>query len=91
MNLRVKRKDEYPINPPIPPINEVNKDRVTATIIRSHKPTLDGVKVFKDDLKGLPTNQMRFIEVYEENENKYHMVKAEDITSIEYSKDGWEN
>lgn len=75
----------------MPSISAVNKDRVTATIFCKNQKTFDEVKVSKDNLKGLPTNKMRFIEVYEENRDRYHLIKADDIEEIEYSKDGWEN
>ncbi|MEF7456263.1 hypothetical protein [Pediococcus pentosaceus] len=66
-----------------------NRRRVTATIFCKNQ-NFDEVKVFKDDLKGLPTNKMRFIEVYEESIDKYHLIKVDDIEEIEYSKDEWE-
>lgn len=77
-------------NPPSihPRIN--NERRVTATIFCKNQ-NFDKVKVLKDNLKGLPTNKMRFIEVYEENRDRYHLIKVDDIEEIEYSKDGWEN
>lgn len=90
MNLRVSRNNERPINPPIPSINEINKGRVTATIFCENQKTFDEVKVFKDNLKGLPTNKMRFVEVYEEDMDRYRLIKVDDIEEIEYSKDEWE-
>lgn len=90
MNLRVNRNNERPINPPMPSINAVNKGRVTATIFCESQKTFDEVKVFKDSLKGLPTNKMRFIEVYEEDMDRYHLIKVDDIEEIEYDKDEWE-
>lgn len=77
-------------NPPSihPRIN--NERRVTATIFCKNQKTFDEVKVSKDNLKGLPTNKMRFIEVYEENMDRYRLIKVDDIEEIEYSKDEWE-
>lgn len=68
----------------------VNERRVPATIFCKNKKTFDEVKVFKDDLKGLPTNKMRFIEVYEEDMDRYRLIKVDDIEDIEYDKDEWE-
>ena len=68
----------------------INKRRVTATIFCKDQ-DFDEVKVFKDDLKGLPTNKMRFIEVYEEDIDEYYLIKVDDIEEIEYSKDEWED
>ena len=68
----------------------VDKRRVTVTIFCKNQ-NFDEVKVFKDDLKGLPTNGMRFIEVYEESVDKYHLIKVGDIEEIEYYKDEWED
>ena len=90
MNLRVNRNNERPKKNPMPSINAVNKDRVTVSIFCKNQ-NLDEVKVFKDDLKGLPTNEMRFIEVYDESIDKYHLIKVDDIEEIEYYKDEWEN
>jgi len=89
MNLRVNRNNERPKCNPMPSIHTVNKDRVTATIFCNNQTIFDEVKVFKDDLKELPRNPMRFIEVYEENRNKYRLIKVDDIEEIEYSKDEW--
>ncbi|MBF7137249.1 hypothetical protein [Pediococcus pentosaceus] len=91
MNLRVNRNNEHPKNNPMPSISAVNKDRVTATIFCENQKTFDEVKVFKDDLKGLPRNQMRFIEAYEEDMDEYYLIKVDDIEKIEYSKDKWED
>lgn len=88
MNLRVNRNNEHPKSNPMPSISAVNKDRVTATIFCKNQ-NFDEVKVFKNDLKGLPTNEMRFIEVYEKDMDRYHLVKVDDIEEIEYSKDEW--
>ena len=68
----------------------INKRRVPVTIFCKNEETFDEVKVFKDDLKGLPTNKMRFIEVYEEDMDRYHLIKVDDIKKIEYDKDEWE-
>lgn len=68
----------------------INKRRVTVSIFCKNQ-NFDEVKVFKDDLKGLSTNEMRFIEVYDEIIDKYHLVKVDDIEEIEYYKDEWEN
>ena len=77
-------------NPPSIHPSIVNERRVTATIFCKNK-DFDEVKVFKDDLKGLPTNEMRFIEVYEEDIDEYYLIKVDDIEEIEYSKDEWED
>ena len=68
----------------------VDKRRVTVAIFCKNQ-NFDEVKVFEDDLKGLPTNGMRFIEVYEESIDKYHLIKVGDIEEIEYYKDEWED
>ena len=70
--------------------SSVDKRRVTVTIFCKNQ-NFDEVKVFKDDLKGLPTNGMRFIEVYEESIDKYYLIKVGDIEEIEYYKDEWED
>lgn len=67
-----------------------NKRRVTVNIFCKNQ-NFDEVKVFKDDLKGLPTDGMRFIEVYDESIDKYHLIKVADIEEIEYYKDEWED
>ncbi|MCT1175675.1 hypothetical protein [Pediococcus pentosaceus] len=72
-----------------PKIN--NERRVTATIFCENQKTFDEVKVFKNDLKGLPTNKMRFIEVYEKDRDRYCLIKVDDIEEIEYSKDELED
>lgn len=77
-------------NPPSIHPRVVNKRRVTATIFCKNQ-NFDEVKVFKDDLKGLPTDEMRFIEVYDESMDKYHLIKVDDIEEIEYYKDEWED
>ncbi len=76
-------------NPPSIHPKSINKRRVTATIFCENQKTFDEIKVFKSDLKGLPTNEMRFIEVYEEDMDRYHLIKVDDIEEIEYSKDEW--
>ncbi|MBF7127616.1 hypothetical protein [Pediococcus pentosaceus] len=68
-----------------------NERRMTVTIFCKNQKTFDEVKVFKDNLKGLPTNKMRFIEVYEEDMDRYRLIKVDDIEEIEYSKDEWED
>lgn len=77
-------------NPPSihPRIN--NELRVNVTIFCKNEETFDEVKVFKDDLKGLPKSQMRFIEVYEEDIDEYYLIQVDDIEKIEYDKDEWE-
>lgn len=77
-------------NPPSIHPSIVNERRVPVTISCKNEETFDEVKVFKDDLKGLPTNKMRFIEVYEEDMDRYHLIKVDNIEDIEYSKDEWE-
>ncbi|MBF7131510.1 hypothetical protein ITQ94_08675 [Pediococcus pentosaceus] len=77
-------------NPPSIHPKAVNKRRVTVSIFCKNQ-DFDEVKVFKDDLKGLPTNKMRFIEVYEEDIDEYYLIKVDDIEEIEYSKDEWED
>lgn len=77
-------------NPPSIHPKAVDKRRVTVSIFCKNQ-NFDEVKVFKDDLKGLPTNEMRFIEVYEESIDKYHLIKVDDIEEIEYYKDEWED
>ena len=77
-------------NPPSIHPSIVNERRVTASIFCKNQ-DFDEVKVFKDDLKGLPTNKMRFIEVYEEDIDEYYLIKVDDIEEIEYSKDEWED
>ncbi|WP_426422384.1 hypothetical protein [Pediococcus acidilactici] len=67
----------------------INKRRVTVSIFCKNQ-NFDEVKVFKDDLKGLSTNEMRFIEVYEEDIDEYYLIKVDDIEKIEYDKDEWE-
>ncbi|MEE6729825.1 hypothetical protein PS421_09080 [Pediococcus pentosaceus] len=69
----------------------VDKRRVTVTIFCKNQKTFDEVKVFKNDLKELPRNPMRFIEVYEEDMDRYRLIKVDNIEDIEYSKDEWEN
>lgn len=78
-------------NPPSihPRIN--NRHRVSVTIYCNNGETFIGVKVFKDDLKGLPTNKMRFIEVYEEDIDEYRLIKVDNIEEIGYSKNEWED
>lgn len=78
-------------NPPSIHPSVVNRCRVPVTIYCKNEKIFDEVKVFKDDLKGLPTNKMRFIEVYEEDMDRYHLIKVDNIEDIEYSKDGWED
>lgn len=77
-------------NPPLirPIIN--NRRRVPVTIYCKNEETFDEVKAFKDDLKGLLTNKMRFIEVYEEDMDEYYLIQVDDIEKIEYDKDEWE-
>lgn len=77
-------------NPPSIHPSIVNERRVPVTISCKNEETFDEVKVFKDDLKGLPKSQMRFIEVYEEDMDEYYLIKVDDIKKIEYDKDGWE-
>lgn len=77
-------------NPPSIHPSIVNGCRVPVTIYCKNEETFDEVKVFKDDLKGLPRNQMRFIEVYEEDVDEYYLIKVDDIKKIEYDKDEWE-
>ncbi|MFQ4154636.1 hypothetical protein ACKE5D_08540 [Pediococcus pentosaceus] len=77
-------------NPPSIHPRVINKRRVTATIFCENQKTFDEVKMFKDNLKGLPTNKMRFVEVYEEDMDRYRLIKVDDIEEIEYSKDEWE-
>lgn len=77
-------------NPPSIHPSIVNERRVPVTIYCKNEETFDEVKAFKDDLKGLPTNKMRFIEVYEEDMDRYRLIKVDDIEDIEYSKDEWE-
>lgn len=86
MNLIVNKNNKRPKCNPMPSINAVNKDRVTATIFCKNQKTFDEVKVFKNDLKELPRNPMRFIEVYEEDMDRYRLIKVDDIEDIEYSK-----
>lgn len=77
-------------NPPSIHPRVVNKRRVTVSIFCKNQ-DFDEVKVFKDDLKGLPTDGMRFIEVYEEDMDRYRLIKVDDIEEIEYYKDEWED
>ncbi|MBY4581323.1 hypothetical protein KM192_01025 [Pediococcus pentosaceus] len=77
-------------NPPSIHPSIVNERRVPVTIFYKNEETFDEVKVFKDDLKGLPKSQMRFIEVYEEDMDEYYLIKVDDIEKIEYDKDEWE-
>lgn len=93
MNLKVNKNNDHPKSNPLPSIHPKinNERRVTATIFCENQKTFDEVKVFKDNLKGLPTNKMRFIEVYEEDMDRYRLIKVDDIATIEYSKDEWED
>lgn len=76
-------------NPPSVHPKAADKRRVTVSIFCKNQ-NFDEVKVFKDDVKGLSTNEMRFIEVYEEDMDRYHLIKVDDIQEIEYDKDEWE-
>lgn len=78
-------------NPPSIHPSIVNERRVHVTIFCKNEETFDGVKLFKDDLKGLPKSQMRFIEVYEEDIDEYYLIKVDDIEKIEYDKDEWDD
>lgn len=40
-----------------------------------------------DRAQNLPSIKMRFIEVHEEDMDRYHLIKVDDIEEIEYSKD----
>lgn len=77
-------------NPPSVHPKVVDKRRVTVNVFCKNQ-NFDDVKVLKDDLIGLPTDGMRFIEVYEESIGKYHLIKVADIEEIEYYKDEWED
>ncbi len=77
-------------NPPSIHPRAINKRRVPVAIFCKNEETFDEVKMFKDDLKGLPKSQMRFIEVYEEDMDEYYLIKVDDIEKIEYDKDEWE-
>ncbi|MCV3324959.1 hypothetical protein ACIPCB_01050 [Pediococcus pentosaceus] len=77
-------------NPPSIHPSIVNERRVPVTIYCKNEETFDEVKAFKDDLKGLPKSQMRFIEVYEEDIDEYYLIQVDDIEKIEYDKDEWD-
>lgn len=90
--MKIFERNSVPDRAQTPPSihpKSINKSRVTVNIFCKNQ-NFDEVKVFKDDLKGLPTDGMRFIEVYDESIDKYHLVKVADIEEIEYYKDEWE-